>query len=96
MLFAECNDYVDGGVLANNPTEQALIAIQNFHWQKGERLPVSVVVSVGSGVYPTEKLGSVDAQEYFGFGPHWLRVSGLKNRMSNLMQLFKNAVSSRT
>jgi len=31
MFFRECDDYVDGGVLANNPCSYGLSAIQNFH-----------------------------------------------------------------
>ncbi len=71
----EFNNYVDGGVLCNNPTEQGVTAIQNYHWEKE-----SLVVSVGSGVYPEEKLGNVDAQDYISL-------------VSNLIGLFRNAVS---
>lgn len=31
MFFTEFEDYVDGGVLANNPCSYGLSAIQNFH-----------------------------------------------------------------
>ena len=30
IFFAECDNYVDGGVKANNPTAFALTEIQNF------------------------------------------------------------------
>ena len=30
LFFSECNNYVDGGVICNNPTEDALTAIQSF------------------------------------------------------------------
>ena len=90
LLFAECNNYVDGGVLANNPTEQGITKIQNYHLEKGEKLPISLVVSLGTGVNPAQKLGSVDAQDCIGFGPHLLKV---KDRVGNLMQLLSKAVS---
>ena len=31
MFFKEFEDYVDGGVLANNPCSYGFSAIQNFH-----------------------------------------------------------------
>lgn len=31
LFFTESDHYVDGGVLANNPTEYALTAINNFY-----------------------------------------------------------------
>lgn len=31
MFFTEFEDYVDGGVLANNPCSYGFSAIQNFH-----------------------------------------------------------------
>lgn len=45
MYFKECDDYVDGGVLANNPSETGLTKIQNFHHSIGSRLPIAIVVS---------------------------------------------------
>ncbi len=89
MLFSEFNNYVDGGVLCNNPTEKGVTAIQNYHSEKGERLPISLVVSVGSGMYPEEKLGNVDAQDCISL----TKMSALKDRVGNLMGLFMNAVS---
>lgn len=89
ILFSEFNNYVDGGVLCNNPTDQGVTAIQNYHWEKGEKLPISLVVSIGSGVYPKEKLGNVDALDLGLF-----KISSLKDRVGNLVDLFMNAVSA--
>ena len=50
MFFKECDDYVDGGVLANNPSETGLTAIQNFHHSKGSELPISLVVRTSAHV----------------------------------------------
>lgn len=88
MLFSEFNNYVDGGVLCNNPTEHGVTTIQNYHWEKDEKLPISLVVSVGSGMYPEEKLGNLDVQDI-----SLANLSHLKHRVINLVDLFMNAVS---
>ena len=94
MYFTECENYVDGGVLANNPSEYGLTAIQNYHRQHQKRFSMSVMVSIGSGIYPAKKLGKVDAQEYLFFGKHWLKFgSELKKRAQNLLTLLTTAVS---
>ena len=94
MVFSEFENYVDGGVLANNPSEVGLTEIQDFHLQRGEKLPISLVVSVGTGVYPVEKLGSIDARQYMYMGKHWLKFKDSFNRLGNLIQLLSNAVST--
>jgi len=92
MFFSEFENYVDGGVLANNPSEVGITEIQNFHWQKGQKLPISLVVSVGTGVYPVEKLGSIDARQVLYMGKHWFKENFF-SRLGNLVQLLSNAVS---
>ena len=94
MFFSEFENYVDGGVLANNPSEVGLTEIQDFHLQRGEKLPISLVVSVGTGVYPVENLGSIDARQYMYMGKHWLKFKNSFNRLGNLIQLLSNAVST--
>ena len=84
---------MDGGVLANNPCQVALTRIENYHWQMGQKLPIALVVSVGSGIYPQEKLGSINAQEYLYFGAHWFRLKGSIHEFKNLVELLSNAVS---
>lgn len=88
MFFKECDNYVDGGVLANNPCESGMTHIQNFYRLQGQKLPIAVVVSVGTGVYPAEKLGKVDI-----FGKHGLKLDSLMKRAQNLISLLSNAVS---
>ena len=96
MFFTEMDNYVDGGVLANNPCDYGLTHIQNFYRQKpeGERLPVALVVSVGTGVYPSEELGKIDAQEFLFFGKHWLNFANTLKKARNLISLLSNAVST--
>ena len=60
FYFTEFDDYIDGGVLANNPSEEALTAIQDYYRQKGEKLPISLLVSIGSGVNPSKSVGTID------------------------------------
>lgn len=71
-----------------------LTRIENYHWKRHEKLPISLVVSVGSGINPPEKLGSVNAQHYLYFGTHWLKLlEGSPHEIKNLAELLSNAVS---
>ena len=54
-----CDNCVDGGFPANNPYNHDLSKIQSYH-SKEEHFPVDCMVSIGSGLYPLQKLGSVD------------------------------------
>ena len=92
MFFSECDNYVDGGILANNPCLYALTEIQNFHLRKQQRLPISLVVSIGTGVYPKEVLGNIDPHEYL-LGRRGFHVLQSLKSLGNLLQLFSNAVS---
>ena len=89
MHFSECDNYVDGGVLANNPCDTGLMRIQKHYADMGVRLPISCVVSVGSGVFPVRELGSTDAP----LGLSWLNLRDSFRRYSNLIQLLTRAVS---
>ena len=94
LFFKEFENYVDGGVLANNPSNQGLARIQSFHHNLHKKLPIALVVSVGTGIYPPETLGRVDAQDFLFFGRHWLDFTEhIKARAGNLISLLTNAVS---
>lgn len=82
MYFNECENYVDGGVLANNPCDGGLTRIQTFYREQNKKLPVACMVSVGSGVFPSEGLGSI-------------RSDGLSlfSTAKNLFRLLSDAVS---
>ena len=60
VLFNEQDNYVDGGILANNPSECGLTKIQSYYRSRREKLPISLVVSIGSGKNPVKKLGTTD------------------------------------
>jgi calcium-independent phospholipase A2 len=87
VYFTECDDYVDGGVLANNPSDYGLTAIQNFHRMKGCKLDIACVLSIGTGTFPAETLGNTNAGE---------SILTLKKRAANLFTLLSKAVSTFT
>ena len=95
MFFKECDNYVDGGVLANNPCEYGMTRIQNHYRQMEKKLDISLVVSVGTGKYPATKVeGTVDAQELFVLA-NWFtnRPDTMMKKAQNLISLLSNAVS---
>ena len=93
MFLKECDNYVDGGVICNNPTDCGLTVIQNFYRKQGMKPPIALVVSIGSGRYPPEKIGKVDAQAFLYFGKRWLQIDKLVKRTQNLLTLLNQAVS---
>lgn len=94
VFFTEKDNYVDGGILAQNPCSVGLTAIQKHYRDRGLKLPISLVVSIGSGQYPDKDVGNVDATEYFYLGRHWFNiVSRLSDRIKSLTTLLSNAVS---
>lgn len=50
LYFSSKDGYLDGGLLADNPTEDALTAIQSFYHKRQMQIPISLIVSLGSGV----------------------------------------------
>ena len=85
---------MDGGVLANNPSSVALTAIKAHYRKKGQRLPISMVVSIGTGHVPDSGLGNTDVTEILHPGRNFLKVlSTLGDRIKSVTTLFSNAVS---
>ena len=83
MYFTEFEDYIDGGVVANNPAMEGLTAIQDHYHQRGEKLPISLLVSIGSGINPSKEIGSVNVQRIRAINPL---------RWKNLMDLFGSVI----
>ena len=82
FYFTEFENYIDGGMLANNPSEAALTVIQDFYHKRGEKIPIALLVSVGSGVNPGSPLGEID-----------IKKNLLKPRAYlNLMEVLESAV----
>ena len=91
-IFKEMDDFVDGGLLAQNPSTLGIARIQEYYQAKGQTLPVSLVVSIGSGIPPDRELGSLDAQDFLSFGLYWFDKEHSK-KFSTLMTVLTNAVS---
>ena len=95
IYFSSMDDYVDGGVLANNPSASGLTEIQDYYRRKGQKLPISLIVSIGGGKPPSDiDLGDVNAHEYLSLGKHWWNFKEhLIERIGNLTTLLGCAVS---
>ena len=92
--FDELHNYVDGGILANNPAASGLTVIQEMYRSMDQKLPISLVVSVGTGRMPDDKLGRTDAHQFMFLGKHWLNFKDtVVSRGTNLLTLLGNAVS---
>lgn len=89
LFFTEMDDYVDGGVLANNPSIDGLATIMSHYRKIGQTLPISLVVSVGTGILGEQRIGSIDAQEVMA---RW-RMEPLMDRVKNLATLLSTALT---
>lgn len=86
MYFTECDNYVDGGVLANNPCIDGLNKIQSFY--QDHPFPIKCMVSIGSGIVPTQQLGPVDFHLFLR-----LKFSGMLKKAQSLITMLSSAVS---
>lgn len=88
MFFTECDNYVDGGVLANNPCVDGLTRIQGFYRERNIQFPIACMVSLGSGISPTQELGPVDFHVFLR-----LKFSGMFRKAQSLITMLSSAVS---
>ena len=88
MFFTECDNYVDGGVLANNPCIDGLSKIQSFYQDRNIHFPIACMVSIGSGMFPSQELGSVDFHVFLR-----LKFSGMLKKAQSLITMLSSAVS---
>ena len=97
IYFNSMDDYVDGGILANNPSASGLTEIQEFYRNQGQKLPISLIVSVGGGKPPPDiDIGDVNAHVYLSLGKHWWNFKEhLIERLGNLTTLLGCAVSGK-
>lgn len=64
--FRAFDYFLDGGLIANNPTLDAMTEIHEYNMalhsvsRKSEIVPVSVVVSLGTGLIPVTELKDID------------------------------------
>lgn len=93
MYFSELDGYIDGGILANNPSDDGLTVIQNYYQRLGERLDIAAIVSIGAGTFPAKDLGCTDVHEML-LGMRILNIQEIQKRARNLLSLLSNAVRS--
>ena len=80
--------------MANNPCSFALAKMETWHRSRGTKLPLSLAVSIGSGIYPVKQMGSVNVLDFAAPGRHWFSVKdNVLTRTQNLIELFATAVS---
>lgn len=89
MYFTECDNYVDGGVLANNPCIDGLNKIQSFYRERDIHFPIACMVSLGSGIFPSQELGPVDFHVFLR-----LKFTGMFRKAQSLITMLSSAVSS--
>ena len=93
MYFSEMNNYVDGGIIANNPCEYGLTRIQHHFYLRQQKLPIALVVSIGTGIYPPERIGSIDVPSCVTPYRQWLKPNQVLQRIRNFVTLVRHAVS---
>ena len=89
IFFEELDNYVDGGVLANNPASAGLTFIQEMYSKKKTKIPISILVSLGSGIMPTDELDKENSRDFIFFG----HIKKMYDKASGLITLLGNAVS---
>ena len=89
----ECDGYVDGGLICNNPSECGLTEIQSYYHHLGLTSQIALVMSIGTGIMPPKEMGSTDIQEYFSIGKEWLNPIDFVMKFKNLLSMLGHAVS---
>ena len=56
LFFTEKDNYIDGGLMANNPSHEGLRAIREFY----PSLHIALVVSLGTGKFDPEEIKEAD------------------------------------
>ena len=67
FYFTARDNYVDGGLLANNPSLHALSTIQDHLRSEGHGTGVSLVVSVGSGTNPPRTYKNMEISNFLQY-----------------------------
>ena len=95
-FFQPMGHYIDGGLRANNPSEDALTRIQDYHREKDNSSRLGLVVSVGCGAFPGRPLGDVDVDKYLFFGTYFkefVTPAKILKDFNNLIRMLGEAVS---
>ena len=91
MHFLACDDYLDGGIMANNPSMKAWWEIRRYYDSTGQAPPkFSLAVSLGSGTFLGTKNDDNDVDL---LGKNYLNIPEQFKRMKNFIEMLQKAVS---
>ena len=88
--FTECDEYVDGGLMANNPSYEGLKAIRDFY----PNLHVALVVSIGTGKFEEQQIREADIITCVKAFRITEAALGLKNLIESALQVRKLIIFS--
>ena len=81
--FTECDDYVDGGLMASNPSHEGLKVIRDFY----PNLHIALVVSLGTGKYNEKEIKEADIITCLQSFRIREAASGLKKLIESALQV---------
>ena len=81
--FTECDEYVDGGLMANNPSYEGLKVIRDFY----PNLHVALVVSIGTGKFEEQEIKEADIITCVNAFRIIEAVSGFKKLFESTLQV---------
>ena len=81
--FTECDEYVDGGLMANNPSQEGLKVIRDFY----PNLHIALVVSLGTGKFKEEEIKEADVITCLKSFRIKEAASGFKHLMESALQV---------
>ena len=90
--FKPMNEYIDGGLKVNNPSEDGMTLIQDYLRATNPDTSIMLAVSIGCGIFPSQHLGDADIEKYLFFGQHWLKPWKFVEHLSNLVRLLAEGV----
>lgn len=85
--------FIDGGIMANNPTLDAMVEVMDQERKTRHHRKVGCVLSLGTGVVPAKAIHNV---EVFAPGVSWKTLANLSGTISGLDSLFQLMVSQVT
>ena len=91
LHFLACDDYLDGGIMANNPSMKAWSEIHRYYHATGQTPPkFSIAVSLGSGTFLDRKKEDKDVDV---LGKSYFNVQEQIKRVKNFIEMLQRAVS---
>ena len=98
LYFGEYDNYIDTGVLCKNMCGLAIDRIKSFYEgiQRDNPNPISMVVSLGDGMFPAQPLGAVTqlSTYYLGSNPNLRSAQQLLSIFKNIVALYTSAAVS--